>query len=155
MTATREAAVAAVKAVRQELDRIVASAGGEAWSNEAYEGWTARELLSHIAATSNVAGFLLAMSANPGATFSGEMDNDTFNARQVAMRESKPIGEVVEEARGHLAEDVERVAAASDELLERQYAAPWGDEGPISDLIVGAANDHLMIHLRDLAAALE
>lgn len=155
MAATRVEVIAAISSVREELERIVSSAGEDGWSHEAYEGWTAKQLLCHIASTSGVAGFLLAMAANPGASFGGAVDNDAFNAQQVAARQSKPVDEIVVEARTHLEEDAKRVAAASDELLNRHYTAPWGIEGRVADVIVDSLQDHLRMHIRDLGAALQ
>ena len=153
MSATREEVVAAIGAARQELDRVVSSAAEDVWARPAYEVWTAKQLLCHVAATSGVAGFLLAMARNPGASFGGGLDQDELNAQQVAVRESKAIAEIADEARGQLERDVERVLAAPDELLAASYRAPWGYEGPLVDVIVDSLRDHLMTHLRDLAVA--
>ena len=153
MATTRDGLLAAIEAARVELDRIVSTAAGGSWSRTAYEGWTARELLSHVAASSGVAGFLLAMARSPGASFSGsDEDNDKFNAQQVAERRSKTVAQVADEARGHLDAGAERVTAASDELLSSHYRAPWDIEGPLADVIVDSLHEHLMMHLRDLAA---
>lgn len=74
---------------------------------------------------------------------------------QVAQRRSKSVAEVVEEARGHLDADTERLRAAPDELLSSHYRAPWEIEGPLADVILDSINEHLMMHLHDLAAAAE
>jgi hypothetical protein len=154
MPASRDDVLAAIQTARDELDRIVSSAPEDVWSKEAYEGWTARELLCHVAASSGVAGFLLAMARSPGATFStSDEDNDRFNAQQVAQREWKTIAELAEEARGHLDADAERVLVAPDDLLATHYRAPWGIEGPLAGVIADSLREHLMMHLRDLAAA--
>jgi uncharacterized protein (TIGR03083 family) len=150
---SRDDVLDVIRAARDELDRIVAIATEDGWSKTAYEGWTARELLSHVAASSGVAGFLLAMARNPGATFSGEADDDAFNAQQVAARRERTVAEVAAEARGHLEADLERVAAAPDDLLSAHYRAPWGIEGPLAGVMLDSLREHLMVHLRDLAQA--
>jgi hypothetical protein len=156
MGARRSDVIAAIEEARAELDRVVFSAGEEGWSKPAYEGWTARELLSHVAASCGAAGFLLGMARSPGATFSAsDEDNDRFNAIQVAQRAGKTVAEVVDEARGHLNADIERVSAAPEELLSSHYRAPWGIEGALADVILDSLREHLMMHLRALAAAVE
>ncbi len=154
MTATKEEVVAAIRGAQEELDRLVSSTPEAAWSKPAYEqGWNAKQLLCHVAASSNVAGFLLAMARNPGASFGGGLDQDEFNAQQVALREPKSISEVADEAREYLERDVDNANAAPDELLAAHYEAPWGDDGPLGDVIVDSIEEHLMMHVRDLATA--
>ncbi len=154
MTATKEEVVAAIRGAQEELDRLVSSTTEAAWSNPAYEqGWNAKQLLCHVAASSNVSGFLLAMARNPGASFGRGVDQDEFNAQQVALREPKAISEVADEARGYLERDADNVNAAPDELLAAHYRAPWGYEGPLADVILDSLRDHLLVHLRDLATA--
>jgi hypothetical protein len=152
VSASRDDVLATIREAGDELDRIVSSASEDGWARTVYEGWTARELLSHIAATSGAAGFLLAMARSPGATF-GDEDNDGFNAQQVAARRAKTVAEVAAEARGHMDADIERVGAAPDELLSSHYRAPWGSEGTLAEVMADSLREHLMMHLLDLAAA--
>ena len=154
MTATKGEVVAAIRGAQGELDRLVSSTPEAAWSKPTYEqGWNAKQLLCHVAASSNVSGFLLAMARNPGASFGGGLDQDEFNAQQVALRVSKTIAEVADEARGYLERDVDNANVAPDELLAAHYRAPWGYEGPLADVILDSLRDHLLVHLRDLAKA--
>ena len=82
-----------------------------------------------------------------------DFDIDTFNAQQVAARQEKPIPEVLEEVRGNCQRDVESVQNAPDDLLAQHFRAPWGVEGPLAEVIVGSIEEHLMMHVRDLARA--
>ena len=155
MIATKDEIVAAIRGAREELDRLVSSTPESAWSKPAYEqGWNAKQLLCHVAASSNVSGFLLAMARNPGASFDGGLDRDEFNAQQAALREFETIAEVADEARGYLERDVDNVNATPGDLLAAHYRAPWGYEGPLADVMLDSLRDHLVVHLRDLARAL-
>ena len=162
MATGREDAVRTIRAAGDELERLVHSAGKGAWSNEAYEGWTAKQLLCHIASTSGVAGFVLVLARNPGMTpgqqlpsrSGGGFDQVEWNAQQVAMRQERPLEEVLEEIRGHLQGGIESVQAAPDELLGTHFRAPWEIEGTVAEVIAESVRGHLIMHLRDLAAAL-
>src|SRR5574341_2036316 len=139
-----------------EIEATVSSLPESAWSTRIYEnGWTARELLAHMASTSGTAGFLLAMAnapareggggAGPGANF----NIDDFNAQQVASRKDKSTAEILAEIRSILERDKSVVSAAAEDLLGKQYTAPWGTEGALSDVIVESLNGHLGTHLAD------
>ena len=99
----------------------------ESWSRGVYEsGWNARQLLSHIASMSGTAGFVLSMARMPSAASLGAgFDEDGFNARLVAEREGKSTAELLGEIKGNFERDVEAVRAAPDELIRKQFRAPW------------------------------
>jgi hypothetical protein len=62
----REGAIACLRDVREQITSIVESAPPEAWEKNVYEnGWSELQLLYHIASTSGVASFVLAMSRLP------------------------------------------------------------------------------------------
>ena len=154
MPTKKEDLIGAIRNARREVERLASSAPESAWLRQGYEqGWNAKQLLCHVAASSNVAGFLLAMARNPGASFGHGVDEDQFNAQQVALRESKTIAETVDEALGHLERDIDNVNAAPEELLAAHYRAPWGYEGPLADVMLDSLQDHLTMHVRDLARA--
>ncbi len=148
----------ALAGVRGELDRLAAATPDSAWSRPAYEGWTAKQLLCHVASTSGLAGFVLNLAKLPpsagGAGGRGAFDIDAFNAQQVAMREERPVADIFQEARANLERDVESVREAADDLLSKHFRAPWEIEGTVAEVIAESIRGHLMMHLRDLAAAL-
>jgi hypothetical protein len=147
--------IAAIRDVQSEVEGLVSSAPESAWSNGAYEkGWNAKELLCHVASTSGVAGFLIAMAKAPGAGgMGGNFDIDAFNAQQVAARKDKPVADVLEEVRGNCQREIESVENAPADLLAQHFRAPWDVEGPLADVIVDSIKEHLMMHVRDLAKA--
>jgi len=162
MPATRDEVIAALGAANDEVERLVSAAGQDAWSNHAYERWTAKHLLAHVASTSGVAGFVLIMARNPGlhmgagapSRSGGGLDQDAWNAQQVSMREGRTPEEMLDEVRGNIGRDLKALEAAPDDLLSGHFRAPWDIEGTVGDVIVGSIHEHLMMHLRDLAAAL-
>jgi hypothetical protein len=144
-----------IRNTQDEVEKLVSSAAESAWSKPAYDqGWNAKQLLCHIASTSGVAGFLIMMAKSPGSGgMSADFDVDAWNVQAVAARQDKPIAEVLEEVRGNCQRDIESVQNAPDGLLAQHFRAPWGVEGPLADVIVGSIEEHLMMHVRDLAKA--
>ena len=155
MTADKDAVIGAIRDAQQALEALVSSAPESAWSARGYrDGWNAKQLLCHIASTSGVAGYLIAMAnaPRPGG-FAGDFDIDAFNAQQVAARQDKPVAELLEEVRDHCRQSVETVENTPDELLAQHFRAPWETEGPLADVIVSSIEEHLMMHTRDLVKA--
>lgn len=157
MPAEKTDIIEVIRGTQSEVEKLVSSAAESAWSKPAYDqGWNAKQLLCHIASTSGVAGFLVGMAKAPGSGGMGaDFDIDAFNAQQVAARQDKPIAEVLEEVRGNCQRDIESVQNAPDGLLAQHFRAPWGVEGPLADVIVGSIEEHLMMHVRDLAKAVD
>jgi uncharacterized damage-inducible protein DinB len=155
MPAEKRDVIDAIRSAQQEVERLVSSTPESAWSKQAYEqGWNAKQLLSHIASTSRIAGFLISMAKAPGSGGMGaDFDIDAFNAQQVAARQEKPVMEVLEEVRGNCQRDIESVQDAPDDLLAQHFRAPWDMEGSLGDVIVGSIEGHFMVHVRELAKA--
>jgi hypothetical protein len=127
-----------IRNTQDEVEKLVSSAAEPAWS------------------TSGVAGFLVGMAKAPGSGGVGDdFDVDAWNVQAVAARQDKPIAEVLEEVRGNCQRDIESVQNAADGLLAQHFRAPWGVEGPLADVIVGSIEEHLMMHVRDLAKAVD
>ncbi len=155
MPAGKSDIIEVIRNTQGEVERLVSSAAESAWSKPAYDqGWNAKQLLCHIASTSGVAGFLVNMAKAPGAGgMGGDFDVDAWNAQAVAARQDKLIVEVLEEVRGNCQRDIDSVESAPDDLLTQHFKAPWGVEGSLADVILGSIEEHLMMHVRDLAKA--
>jgi uncharacterized protein (TIGR03083 family) len=152
--ATREDVIACLKNIRAEIDAVTDGVTDEAWTTPTYEeGWNARQLLAHIASTSGTAGFVLMMAKTGGAGMPGDFDNDAFNRDQVAMRADKSVEDILNEVRSNIQRDVQQIEAAPVDLLGQHYAAPWGIEGEVAQVIIDSANGHLGGHIADLRAA--
>jgi hypothetical protein len=147
--------IAVIRDTQRAVQELASSAPESAWSKLAYDqGWNAKQLLCHIASTSGVAGFLVGMAKAPGSGGMGaDFDIDAWNAQAVAARQDKPITEVLEEVCGNCQRDIDSVQDAPADLLVQHFRAPWGVEGPLAEVIVGSIEEHLMMHVRDLAKA--
>lgn len=154
--ADRAAVIARMQRARDEIADLVASASHEAWANPAYEnGWTAKDLLAHIASTCGSASFLLTMSqVSGGAPGDAAFDGEAFNKQQTEMRATHSPDQILDEIRATMQRDIQSVEAASDEALQKHFVAPWGLEGSVADLIVMSADGQLAIHVADLRRSL-
>ena len=141
--------------LQAKIEETVASMPEEDWSKGVYEnGWNARQLLSHIASTSGTAGFILGMArASSAPTLGGSYDEDAFNAEQVSARAGKSVADILAEMKGNFERGVAAVRDAPDELITKQFRAPWEVEGEVGDVIVMSLEGHLGIHLADLRSA--
>jgi hypothetical protein len=154
--ASKSDVVGRLKATRNEIGALVKSTPVEAWAKTAYESWTCLTLLCHIASTSGVASFILTLSRLPvrppggGAAF----DQDAFNAEQVALRAGRSPPAVLDEIAANIQRDVQAVEAAPDADLQKHFAAPWGSEGSVADVIIASHENHLGMHIGDLRRTL-
>jgi uncharacterized protein (TIGR03083 family) len=148
--------IACLENIRAEIDAVAGEATPETWSAGTYEdGWTAKNLLAHIASTSAPASYLLTMARLDNPPAAATFDNDAFNRDQVAMRKGRPVGELVDEIRANVQRDLQAIEAADDELLQKHFVAPWGSEGPVAQVIIDSVNGHLGGHIADLRGALQ
>jgi hypothetical protein len=156
MPAGRDDVIGAIRGAQEEAERLALAVPDEAWSKGVHEqGWNAKQLLCHVASTAGIASFLLDMAKAPGSggMGAGGFDIDSWNAEQVALREGKSLDEILDELRENCQKGMADVKGAGDELLSRQFRAPWGIEGPLADVIVGSIEGHFMVHVRDLEKA--
>lgn len=152
----RQDVVQQLAETRDQVSALVESAPEGAWRNATYEGWTCRDLLSHIASTSGPASFVLTLArvGAPGGSGAGGFDQDEFNRQQVAMRAERSVADVLNEIRSNIQRDIQAVEAAPEELLEKQFTAPWGVEGTVAEVIIASLTGHLGMHIADLRKGL-
>lgn len=155
---TKEDVLEALQGFRTAAEELVATLPQSEWERGVYEnGWNAKQILAHLASTAGIASFVLTL-ARSGPVVSrregdSDFDNDAFNAQQVAAREKKTVGALLNEIRDTLHRDKQVVTAAPDQLLASHYEAPWGEKGTVAYVIADSFNRHLGGHVDDLKAA--
>ncbi len=154
MPANKQDVISTISEAQRELERLVQHADASFWEGARYEqGWNAKQVLCHIAATSGMpAMFLNAVKAGQANMSMGaDFDLDAWNARGVAGREGKSVQEIAGEISASHKTSIETVGVADDSLLQKTFRAPWGHEGPLAEVIIGGIRNHEMAHLRDLS----
>jgi uncharacterized damage-inducible protein DinB len=151
---SREAVIACLQALWEQIMTTVEAMPADRWTTNVYEGaWNERQLLFHMASTSGVASFVLAMSKLPKQIGGPPFDNDASNRDRVALGEGRSAADALEEILSNIQRDIQAIEKAPDEDLQRTWTAPWGMEGTVAEIIIASADGHLGAHLDDLRNA--
>ena len=178
MAVVRAEVIDAIRDAEREAERAVGAVPGSAWDEQIYDdGWSAKQILAHVTFTSRLwstlirmaeqhrasgsidAGALLAEEQAADRMKSGARPDATRNvaaliAQEMSALQQTPVGELVEELRGHGERAIQEVADTPDDLLAYQFKTPWGTEGTLAELIAQSSiREHVLPHLRDLVAA--
>ena len=154
MVASKQDIVNAYEQSTRRLEGLISGCCQEDLKKTAYEGWTANQLICHMASTSGAAAFFISMAQASGQGIGSGFDVDRWNAEQVAARQEKPLDEVLAELRAGHEASIKAVEAAPDDLLAKQVPDFSGGMSPLADLIKGSATEHEAMHLDDLEKAL-
>lgn len=156
---TREQLLAALRADAARLPEVVGAIGEAELERGVYEnGWSARQLLAHLAAIEWTYPRLIEQAQQPAAPRSvgvggGGFDMDAYNARQVAKRAEAAVAELLEEFGRNRAATIEAVAGAEDALLAQRTRSAGGVEGTLLEVLIGVTVGHVREHLSDLESA--
>ena len=124
-------------------------------------GWTARQILAHVAAIEWTYPRLLDLPPLEAAPATGDVQRnqsgavrhrmDDYNARQVEKRAAVPVADLIAEFERNRAATVAAIASADAETLGRRVQSFGGLEGALIDVIAGVVLDHVSGHIRDLS----
>ncbi|MCP4142691.1 MAG: DinB family protein [Chloroflexi bacterium] len=136
-----------LKETREELKDLVKDIPPE---KEIYPEWGLKELLAHFA------GWDDAALISSRACLDGEnpiivapRGADDYNSRTVTERESLPLGHIIKEWELNRELLLDLVNEISEEKLSTKTIYPWGDEGTLSNLILGMA-EHELFHISEI-----
>ena len=154
---TREQLLAALRADAARLPEVVGAIGEAQLERGVYEnGWSARQLLAHLAAIEWTYPRLIerAQAAQSGeAGGGGTFDMDAYNERQVSKRAEAGIAELLEEFGRNRAATIEAAAGAENALLAQRTRSAGGVEGTLLEVLIGVTVGHVREHIKDLENA--
>jgi uncharacterized protein (TIGR03083 family) len=153
MVASKQEIISAYQQSTRRLDGIVAGRSEEDLKKTVYPGWSAKQVLCHLASTSGSAAFFV-MMAQSGQGMGAGFDVDRWNAEQVLARQDRPVDEIMAEFRAGHESSIKAVDSAPDDLMAKQVPDFSGGMSALADLIKGSATDHEAEHLGDLEKAL-
>ncbi len=156
---TRTELLAALRDDAARLPDVAASIGEADLDRGVYEnGWSARQLLAHIAAIEWTYPRLIEQAQIPAEPRSagssgGRFDMDAYNQKQVANRSSATIADLLAEFARNREATIDAVANADAALLEQPTRSAGGVEGTLLEVLVGVTVEHVRGHIEDLATA--
>lgn len=158
--ATREELLAALRADAARLPEVVGAIGEAELERGVYEnGWSARQLLAHLAAIEWTYPRLIERAqAAQGVGLNeesggGGFDMDAYNERQVSKRAGATVAELLEEFGRNRAATIEAAGSASEALLAQRTRSAGGVEGTLLEVLIGVTVGHVREHLGDLERA--
>lgn len=176
---TKQDLLDALVRTRDDVIARVEALDAAALDRGVYEnGWTAKQILAHVAsiewtyprlidmASGNPAASAQkgdpaaapATSAPPAAAATSGSEQPSildYNERQVAKRAEASTAELLDEFARNRAALIAAVEGADDETLAKQIRSAGGIEGPLVSALRLLAVDHVRGHLRDLTGATE
>lgn len=173
--ATKTQIIEALRATGEQAVAALRALPAHAYDGGRYEnGWTAREILAHIAAIEWTYARLIDVAiegqsggAKPEATPAGIRRTspeesvgiatrtvrggiDDYNARQVAKRADASVGDLIDELAKNRAATIAAVERADEGLLRTPIRSAGGITGELAQVIQAVAIDHVMSHVSDI-----
>lgn len=150
----KDDAIAALESDAEAVAAAVSERPDGEWDAGVYEnGWSARQLLAHLAAIEWTYPKLIERARETPAASGGaggNFDMDAYNHRQVAKRADASTDDLLDEFTRNRAATVDALRRADDELLARPTRSAGGVEGTLLSVFASVSVDHVRQHLADL-----
>ena len=156
---TRNDLLAALRDDAARLPQVVAAIGADDLERGVYEnGWSARQLLAHLAAIEWTYPRLIEQArspaeARPTSSASGSFNMDAYNHRQVSNRADATIPELLEEFARNRQSTISAIAEAEEQLLNQPTRSAGGAQGTLLEVLTNVTLAHVRTHLSDLESA--
>jgi uncharacterized damage-inducible protein DinB len=117
-------------------------------------GWTAKEVLAHMAGRQPTYQRLIDRAGSNQQAFSGRVDPDAWNESLVIVRREQPLQDILREFLTVHEEVIAQVKAMSEERLAQPIQLPQG-EMTLGELLKLAAGNHTLNHLKEVRLAVD
>lgn len=165
-TMTKNDLIAALKQSGDDLLARVGKMDDAGLGEGRYEnGWTAKQILAHVASIEWTYKKLVENAKQPRSTFrpkdevapppppmrsDGGNPVDDYNNRQVARRADKTVKELLLEFKENRDGTIAAVQSCDDDLLSQPTRSSGGAQGTLAEVINFVAVLHVQQHTRDL-----
>jgi uncharacterized protein (TIGR03083 family) len=155
-TITKQQLIENARATGREFVDAVRAVPPEQWPEGRYEeGWTAKDILAHVASIEWTYPKLLTLAQQPSAEERNAEKHLTggiggYNQRHVEKRRDMTIEELLEEFERNREATIAAIEEADDELLRTPVRSAGGVEGPAVEVLNFVTVFHLREHLADL-----
>lgn len=117
-------------------------------------GWTARQVLAHLAGRQETYDMLFKLAENPAGALEAGFSIDSWNQRLVEQRAGRDCNTLLEEFHDVHEELIRRVEETPDEKLQRKVVLPNG-ESTLGDVLLGSGGMHSIQHAEEVEKALD
>jgi hypothetical protein len=150
-----------IRAIREGIERVEGTFGtltDEQLAMQVHDsdgGWTARQVLAHMAGRAEGHQMLLSMAtgAAPGG-FGGGFDVNAWNQQRVDERAERSRDELLQEFRQVHEALMENVIELPDGAFETMIPSPRGGEIALGEMLAGSGGRHNVNHTVEVEQAL-
>jgi hypothetical protein len=144
--------VARIEAADAEVSGLLAGVPEDAWLDAAEGSWTAKDVLGHLAAWSDLLMDGVEALVQGRADDVQIVDIDAWNADQVAGRQDWTVEQVRSAWEEALARTLRLASQLSPVEMSRQRPAPWAEEPTSPSDVFDLWLSHAEQHCAELAA---
>ena len=157
-TITKDELLENMRTSQRAFVEAVRSLPDDRWPEGCYEeGWTAKDILAHVASIEWTYPKLLLLAQEPHQDRDGEKrfrgGIGGYNERQVDKRRSAPVEELIEEFERNREATIASVEEADDALLGEPVRSAGGVEGTALEVMNYVAVVHVRDHLDDITGS--
>lgn len=149
-----------IAAIREGIERVEATYGtltNEQLATKVHEGeggWTARQVLAHMAGRAEGHQLLLSLATGAAPTGFGGLDVNAWNQQRVDERAERSRDELLQEFRQTHEALIENVTELPDGALETMIPSPRGGEIALGEMLAGSGGRHNVNHTVEVEQAL-
>ena len=161
---SKEQLIEGLRTSEQQLINSLDAVDAADLESGCYEnGWTAREVLAHVASIEWTYSNVLELARKGEATKEGATQAGggtsggsitSYNDRQIEKRAQASVADLLAEFRDNRAKTLAAVEGADDSLLAAKVRSAGGVEGPAANVLQGLGVGHVMMHLNDIVTAI-
>ncbi len=137
----------------KRMERVASAFSEQNLNSAVYPGWTAKEVLCHLADGSQAARFFIARAEQDHSGVSSDFDQDEYNESRVAEWRDKPLSDLLAAFDKGTETSIDAIESVSDELLAKQVNAERRRR-TLADQLRDVAG-HTIDHLNDIERALK
>jgi hypothetical protein len=142
-------------AIRAGINQVQATFGRlddqqlELHVHDGSDGWTAREVLAHLAGRQAIYDLLISMAMNSNGATPGDFDVDSWNQKLVAERNERSREQLLEEFTSVHEQLIDRVSKLRDDQLQLSIVLP-NRESTLGDVLLGSGGMHSIQHAEEV-----
>lgn len=155
--ASKQEIIATIQEGIERVDGTFGNLTDEQLATTVHEGdggWTARQVLAHLAGRAQGHQMMLSMVTEAAPAGFGGLDVNHWNQQIVDERAGRSRDELLQEFRQTHGALIENVRELPDDALGKMIPSPRGGEVAIGDMLAGSGGRHSVNHTAEVEQAL-